>query len=178
MNIFKKVKDHRTNKTQEILISSLYDGDNFGELAMIGAGKKKSGNTLEMLENIKCYDDILKQQSDEEEQQKLDQKVSILKKIEELEEAKNNRKILSLEDENFLEFHPIQKKQAFMDEINHEKTGMTKTKRLASVRIAETSYIMSISGENYRNILFHVIKSELDFKIRMLMYLPFFQVNL
>lgn len=72
----------------------------------------------------------------------------------------------------------IQNKQTLISEINQEQfmMGLTKSKRMASVKVAETSYIMSISGENYRNILFNVIKSDLDFKIRTLMYLPFFQV--
>lgn len=47
---FKKVRDYCTNKTTEILVSSLYDGDHFGELAMIGKGKQKNINTLEMPE--------------------------------------------------------------------------------------------------------------------------------
>ena len=179
VNVFKKIKDHRTNKTQELLVSSLYDGDHFGELAMIGKGKQKHINTLEILENIKCFDDIIKNQNEEDQQRRLDQKKDILRRIEEVEILKNSGKILNLEDEHFLEIYPIENKQNLINEINDEQInmGVSKSRRMASVRIAETSYILSISGENYRNILFNVIKSDLDFKIRILMHLPFFQVS-
>ena len=177
-NVFKKVKDHRTNKVQELLVSSLYDGDHFGELAMIGKGKQKHINTLEILENIKCFEDIEKQQIEEEQQKKLEQKKDIIRKIEELDETKRIGKILSLEDEHFLEINPIESKEKLAKEIENDQIsmGIAKSKRMASVRIAETSHILSISGENYRNILFNVIKNDLDFKIRILLHLPFFQV--
>lgn len=180
VNVFKKVKDHRTNKFQEMLVSSLYDGDHFGELAMIGKGRQKNINSLEILEGIKCFEDIERQLMDEEQQRKLDQKKDILRKIEELEEMKNLNKILNLEDEHFLENFPKENKEKLIKEIDEEqiKMGITKSKRMASVKIAETSFIMSISGENYRNILFNVIKSDLDFKIRILLHLPCFAVKI
>ena len=179
VNVFKKIKDYRTNKTQEILVSSLYDGDHFGELAMIGKGQQKHINSLEILENIKCFDDILRQQIDEEQQMRLDQKKDILRKIEELEELRKLGKMLNVEDEHFLENYTTENKKKLEKEIKNQQVnmGITKSKRMASVRIAETSYILSLSGENYRNILFFVIKSDLDFKIRILMHLPFFQVR-
>ena len=85
-----------------------------------------------------------------------------------------------MEDEHFMENHSIEERDRLIKEIEQEQInmGITKSKRMASVRIGETSYILSLSGENYRNILFNVIKSDLDYKIKILMHLPFFQVLL
>ena len=96
VNVFKKVKDHRTNKTSELLVSSLYDGDHFGELAMIGKGKQKHMNTLEILENIKCWEDIERQQNDEELMRKLEQKKDMVRKMNELEEIRNAGKVFQI----------------------------------------------------------------------------------
>jgi len=178
VNVYKKIKDYRTNKTSELLVSSLYDGDHFGELAMIGKGKQKHINTLEILENIKCFGDIIRQQNEEDEMRKLDQKKDIVRKMVELDEARFLGKVLSVEDEHFLETYPMEEKEKILKGIEDEQMnmGITKSKRMASVRIAETSFILLLSGENYRNILFNVIKSDLDYKIKILMHLPFFQV--
>ena len=77
-----------------------------------------------------------------------------------------------------MESHSIEERDRLIKEIEQQQInmGITKSKRMASVRIGETSYILSLSGENYRNILFNVIKSDLDYKIKILMHLPFFQV--
>lgn len=76
--------------------------------------------------------------------------------------------------------YDAKKKKKLINEIKSAdiKMGLAISRRLASVKISESSYLLSINGENYRDILFNVIKEELESKIQILLYLPFFQVLL
>lgn len=172
------MKDYQSGRVNEILVSALYDGDHFGELAMLNKAHQKNLNSLEILESVKCFEDILKIQYDEARNLKLNQKKDILRKINEIEKFQTDGKILSIDEESFLETHNHNYKLNLEIQIKKEEMeiGVTKSKRLATVKISESSYLMQISGENYRSILFNVIKTDLEFKIKILMHLPFFQV--
>ena len=79
-----------------------------------------------------------------------------------------------------MEEYDAKNKQRLISEVKHAdiKMGVSISRRLASVKISESSYLFSIDGDNYRAILFNVIKEELESKIKILLYLPFFQVLL
>ena len=128
-NILIKCSDGIGGERQKI-INVLYDGDHFGELAMMGtsakskrlAATKPAGNPL----NKAQPDDSSKQPS------------------------------------------------AAHTTLEESRKYFERTKRSASVQVAESVDLLCIPRDRFKNILLALIQQELDLKLKVLQSLPFF----
>ena len=93
IDVYKKIKESYSNKFNDILVSALYDGDHFGELAMLGKGRNKHLSHLDVMESVECMKDIYKIEREDARKKRLEKKKDLLRKLEEIESLKNCAKV-------------------------------------------------------------------------------------
>ncbi|CAD8194911.1 unnamed protein product [Paramecium pentaurelia] len=172
----------------EQVVSSLYDGQHFGELAMMETTQKGSEEVLEeKLENIniKSLKEV-KEQLIKQQLQDLGQQDEAFQKQKIKELQRQNTNIINLvKEDNIKEKHYIMN-LANNDELG-QSSGLTKSnniqykkvdkvqQRKASIQASETCHLLAISRENFKNILMVLMQDELEQKIKMLKSLRFFK---
>ncbi|CAD8190154.1 unnamed protein product [Paramecium pentaurelia] len=173
----------------EQVVSSLYDGQHFGELAMMETTQKGSEEVLEeKLENINVRSlKEVKDQLIQQQLQDLGQQDEALQKQKIKELQRQNTNIINLVKEDTVkEKHYIMNLANDDDELV-QSSGLTKSnniqykkvdkaqQRKASIQASETCHLLAISRENFKNILMVLMQDELEQKIKMLKSLRFFK---
>ena len=160
VNVRNRMKNPE-GKEEDLLVNCVYEGDSFGDIAMIVPNKSKelTGNALlmhhiESLAQKKTYHEI------KAELVVADQ--SLDKKPNKINDQSNFGKIK--ENEN-------------AEGENNEQCQQAIHKRASTVEVAESLYCLSIPRENVQNVLVSMIQKELDQKVKVLMCLPFFEVR-
>lgn len=94
--MYKKIKESYSNKFNDILVSALYDGDHFGELAMLGKGRNKHLSHLDVMGSVECMKDIYRIEKEDAIKKKLEQKKDLIRKLEEIELIKSSAKVFDI----------------------------------------------------------------------------------
>ncbi|CAD8118326.1 unnamed protein product [Paramecium sonneborni] len=177
-------KFNRFGPVIEQVVSSLYDGQHFGELAMMETTQKGAEEVLEeKLENInvKSLKEV-KEQLIKQQLQDLGQQDEALQKQKIKELQKQNTNII-----NLVKTDNVKEKHYVMNLANDDEDGLSKSnniqykkvdktqQRKASIQASETCHLLAISRENFKNILMVLMQDELEQKIKMLKSLRFFK---
>lgn len=144
----------------EYVITSLYDGQHFGDLAMMGT----------MFKNYKVYDAAAKENElmrimEKQIQAGTDMKSNILSKI--LQQTQTSQTKLS--DPGVIKTQ----KEVGEGEFKKTKTQYERTKRAATVKTCETCFLLELPREKYSTILLNSIQPDLEKKLCVLLMIPF-----
>ena len=152
----KEVDKNRDDK----IINVLYDGDHFGELAMMGTSAKSK---------MQLSDTHLK---------------DLMKRGKSSTDQKNAAAINTpLPHSNSQSPKKISNKEMETDAlglriptaVEEGRNYFERTKRSASVQVAESVDLLSIPRDRFKQILLTLIQDELDLKLKVLLKLPFFE---
>lgn len=145
------VYNERGNKNAENarqVVASLYDGSLFGELAMMGTTRVKRKQEHKLLRHVKA------QEANEEEEEMSSMKHKKGKKV---------VKQLGVKLVNEEEGNPSAIKQRYYQ----------RTRRAAGVMASETSHLLSLTRDQFQEILSDFLQTELDKKLRVLKNVSF-----
>lgn len=143
---------------EDLIINCLYDGDKFGELSMMGTSAKSKmqlseAHLQELALKNKQTQNIQDELQDLEEERGA---ISPRKSMKEIEtEALGVRIPASTTEEG--------------------KKYFERTKRLATIEVAESTDALCIPRERFKEILLNLIQKELDVKLKALLNIPFFE---
>eukprot|EP00825_Cyclidium_porcatum_P042253 TRINITY_DN5750_c0_g1_i2.p1 TRINITY_DN5750_c0_g1~~TRINITY_DN5750_c0_g1_i2.p1 ORF type:complete len:425 (-),score=65.18 TRINITY_DN5750_c0_g1_i2:355-1629(-) len=146
----------------EYVITSLYDGQHFGDLAMMGT----------VFKNYKQFDLQAKEQElikimEKQIEQAKDMKSNILSKIMQQTEVGQQK----LQDPGIIKT----KKEVGEGEFRKVKTQYERTKRAATVQTSEQCFVLELPREKYSTILLNSIQPDLEKKLCVLLMIPFFK---
>lgn len=145
---------------EDVVVACLYDGDRFGELAMMGTTAKSSLiKQTDHISDLNTRGKSLEQQNRKRENQVQLTAQHAKKKEEETKQDENGGKSTSQQPQG-----------------NQEKPAnyFERTKRAASIQIAESADLLAIPRDKFKEILLTMIQKELDVKLKVLQCLPFF----
>ncbi|KAM3143199.1 hypothetical protein pb186bvf_004785 [Paramecium bursaria] len=170
----------RDGLVMEQVVSSLYDGQHFGELAMMDTNQGEEEDEMvleEKLSNIQisslreAQKELFKQDMESLGKQS---RIQMNQTIQEYQKRNININNWLKEDE---------KKQYVMELTNQDniksnieyKRVVKKNLRKASIQASERCHLLAISRDNFKNILMVLMQDELEQKIKMLRSLRFFK---
>ncbi|KAL4446919.1 hypothetical protein ABPG74_014891 [Tetrahymena malaccensis] len=164
----------------ERVVATLYDGQQFGELAMMKTTTKKQKQTdvevnlkEKQLKDIRKklirYDGITKL-----ERNYLRKGIKKTRSWLEFEYDRNQKKneIEPEEDANH-QFNELDEDNQMKKQ---SKEVLERTKRAATIQMIEESYLMSISKNDFQLVLMHLMQAELDNKIKLLSTIHLFDM--
>ena len=158
------IVNHRNNigEVSENIVASLYDGSNFGELAMMGANRNTKELKIDLISQIITKSDIDKFIKMEEAEKNLEEKQKHLKEAKELNNKYNTyRKIIEkLENEI---------KDAYDAKVREGQ------RRLATIKVQESSYMLVIPRNEFKTILLSLYQTDFEFKLKILKKISFFK---
>lgn len=156
---------NRRNKNgefSETIVASLYDGTNFGELAMMGANRNTKELKIDLISQVITKSDIYAFMKREEEEKTLEEKQKQLKEAKELNiKFKIFKKVIDKLEAEI--------KEAFDAKI---KEGQ---RRLATIKVQESSYLLVIPRSEFKTILLSLYQVDFEFKLKILKKISFFK---
>ena len=150
------VRISRKNKhgiIEDVIVNCLYDGDMFGELSMMGTSMKSKLQTKTTHLNKKAK--------------------TFSKQNGQSEATQSNTHISGRKSNKLSEMEALGLKSPVM--IEDEKRYFERTKRAASIQVAQATDVLSIPRERFKVILMNVIQKKLDVKLKILLNLSFFE---
>ncbi|KAL4495665.1 hypothetical protein ABPG72_014134 [Tetrahymena utriculariae] len=166
----------------ERVVATLYDGQQFGELAMMKTTTKKQKQTdAEVNLKEKQLKDIRKKLIRYDGITKLE-RVYLRKGI------KKARSWLEFEYDRNQKQNETETEEKTNDQFNEldednqmkkqNKEILERTTRAATIQMIEESYLMSISKSDFQLVLMHLMQAELDNKIKLLSTIHLFDVQI
>ena len=172
---------------EDIVVNCIYDGEKFGELAMMGTRAKAKDQGPDHLAELQAKVKGLKQVNFNREQLLEDQ----MAEPEEMHVVNEQLRKSKVELQKTMEEKEIEQVGL---KVGQDQAGETeekaifptykedrpmsyyeRTKRSATIQVAESADMLAIPRERFKDILLSLIQRELDVKIKVLMCLPFFE---
>ncbi|KAL4498514.1 hypothetical protein ABPG72_019632 [Tetrahymena utriculariae] len=151
-------------KDDSLVVATLYDGQQFGELALMN--QKKSTNIVKSIKANDLGPIRISQIKKELEKQPLFNKVE---QDQDKEESKHKDYKKSKQKN--------QKKQKSEEDLNKmlEEANKSSSKRAATIETCEVTTLFTVSRDYFKTILLGLIQKELDVKLKLLQTLSFFE---
>lgn len=152
----------KNGETQENIVASLYDGSNFGELAMMGANRNTKELKIDLISQVINKADIHKFLRIDAEEKVFMEKQKLLKEAKQIHKEFNNK-------QNIVEMLEKEIKEIVEKKI---KEGQ---RRLATIKIQESSYLLVIPRDEFKAILLSLYQNDFEFKLKVLKKISFFK---
>jgi len=153
---------NKNGEISENIVASLYDGSNFGELAMMGANRNTKELKIDLISQIITKSDIYKFIKKEEDEKVFEEKQKTLKEMKELNNKYNTYKKVIEKLENEI-------KDVFDSKIREGQ------RRLATIKVQENSHLLVIPRNEFKTILLSLYQADFEFKLKILKKISFFK---
>lgn len=181
---------------ENVIVNCLMDGDKFGELAMMGTMQRsKDGPQVDhvaaMQKQVKEMkrlalqrEQVVEKELVEESEEKRFLNEEMKKTKEEMvkseeEKEKERLGLLVNEQTNQQAANESPESKIILPNYKRDKdlpaSYFERTKRAATIQVAESADMLAIPRERFKDILLSLIQKELDVKLKVLMCLPFFE---